>query len=75
MSTAQDDGAPTLYCLTVLNIIRETIVMEGYAQVAWRMSVYKETAIVRRFAELNVQNYSYMQAKLSRLEDRLKEKE
>lgn len=49
--------------------------MEGYAQVAWRMSVYKETAIVRRFAELNVQNYLYMQAKLSRLEDRLKEKE
>lgn len=49
--------------------------MEGYAQVAWRMSAYKETAMVRRFAELNVQNFLYMQAELSRLEDRLKEKE
>jgi hypothetical protein len=49
--------------------------MEGYAQVAWRMSAYKETAIIRRFAELNVHNILYMQAELSRLEDRMKEKE
>ena len=39
------------------------------------MLAYKETAIVRRLAELNVQNFLYMQVELSRLEDRLKEKE
>jgi hypothetical protein len=49
--------------------------MEGYAQLAWRMSVHGDLAIVRRFAALNIQNILYLQAELVHLERRLREKE
>jgi hypothetical protein len=49
--------------------------MEGYAQLAWRMSVHGDLAVVRRFAALNIQNILCLQAELVHLEERLREKE
>jgi hypothetical protein len=49
--------------------------MDGYAQLAWRMSVHGDLAVVRRFAALNIQNILYLQAELVHLEERLREKE
>jgi hypothetical protein len=41
---------------------------EGYAQIAWRMSVFPELAATRCFRALNMQNLLYLQAELDELE-------
>jgi hypothetical protein len=49
--------------------------MEGYAQLASRMSNHTDLAIFRRFGALNAQNFLYLQAELTELESRLRDKE
>ena len=59
------------------NLLRRHVktVMEGYAQLAQRMYIYKDLAIVRRFDALNAQNILYLQAELMVLEAKLKKKQ
>src|SRR5256885_6813876 len=40
-------------------------IREGYAQIAWRMSVFPELATTRCFRALNMQNLLYLQAERS----------
>ncbi|KAH6664046.1 hypothetical protein B0J14DRAFT_682577 [Halenospora varia] len=47
--------------------------MEGYAKVAHLMGQHNECAIFRRFSKLNMQNLLYLHAKLTYLEEDLKE--
>ena len=48
---------------------------EGYAQIAWRMSVFPELATTRRFRALNMQNLPYLQAELNELEEAIHRQE
>jgi hypothetical protein len=45
--------------------------MEGYHKVAAYMSVHGQLAIFRRFSRLNLLNLLYLQAEITRLEQRL----
>lgn len=47
--------------------------MEGYSKLATLMASYPDTAIIRRFAALNMQKILYLQAELTYLEDELRE--
>jgi hypothetical protein len=48
---------------------------EGYAQIAWRMSVFPELATSRSFRALNLQNLLYLQAELNLLEEAIHRQE
>jgi len=50
-------------------------VLQGYALLGWRMAVDPDLGIFRRFTALNAQNLLYMQAELSNLEWKLRERE
>jgi hypothetical protein len=47
--------------------------MDGYAKIAHLMGRHTELGIFRRFGALNFQNLLYLQAKLTRLENDLKQ--
>jgi hypothetical protein len=47
--------------------------MEGYAKIAWRMSMNPDLVLFRRFQALNAQNLLYLQAELVHLEYSLRE--
>jgi hypothetical protein len=47
----------------------------GYPKIAGQMSIQPETAIFRRFGELNARNLLYLQAELAYLEKKLSEYE
>jgi hypothetical protein len=49
--------------------------MEGYAQLAQRMTNHPDLGILRRFGALNVQNLLYLQAELTVLESKLRKVE
>ena len=49
------------------------VVLDGYPKLSAFQSSFPETAIFRKFGTLNLQNLSYMQAELSRLEVDLRE--
>jgi hypothetical protein len=45
--------------------------VEGYPALAWRISLFPQTGIFRRFGALNARNLLYLQAELHDLEQKL----